>query len=171
MFKLYFYDKNSFSKTRRLEWSSNWVELELECSILDLNRIEHTLLARANRTSWSFCSSELFEHELLFDELNRTDILVRRACNSNFDLYKNLELNSQIVSWTINFVRRAELSKQFCSTSWLEYQVLFELELWTSFNVLILRLSFELYSSSRVELKKSVWIQFDDYINDDKTYN
>ncbi len=78
------------------------------------------------------CSSELLELELLFDELNQTDIFVRRALNSNFDSYKNLELSSQIVSWTVDFVRRTELNKQFCSTSWAEQAILFDKLTWVS---------------------------------------
>jgi hypothetical protein len=125
------------------------------------------VFVRTSRTSWDFYSNELLELELLFDELNRTNILVYRTFNSNFDSYKNLELSSQIVNWTVNFARRAELNKQFCSTNWLEYQVLFELEFWTSSDVLTLRLSFGFCSSDWVGLKKRVRTQLDGYTSRD----
>ncbi len=131
-------------------------------------RIERAgVFVRTDRTNWDFCSSGLFELELLFDELNRTDILVRRTLNSIFDSYKNLELSSQIVNWTVNFARRAELNKQFCPTNWLEYQVLFEPEPWTSSDVLILRLGFGFCSSDWVGLKKSVRTQPDGHTKDE----
>ncbi len=78
-----------------IEWPSSWIKPELGCPILGLGRVGHILLARADRTDWGFCSSELLELGLLFDELNRTDIVVRRTLNSNFGSYKKLGLRDQ----------------------------------------------------------------------------
>jgi hypothetical protein len=76
------------------------------------------------------CSSELLELGLLFDELNEINIFVRRALNSNFDSYKNLELSFRIVSWIVDFVRQAELNKQFRSTNEAEQAILLDELTW-----------------------------------------
>jgi hypothetical protein len=151
----------------KLEWSSSWVESELEYSILDLSRIEHILLARASQTSWDFCSSELLELELLFNEMNRTNIFVRaNYSSSNFcptnwiektylfvEHSTRISIYTKISSWASN----RELNSRFCSKSWAKQAILFDELNWISNYVRQIDLSIKFCSSSSFELVRVFW--------------
>jgi hypothetical protein len=124
--------RNSFTSISLIEWSSGWVEPELGRPTLGLGRVEHTLLARADRTGWGFCPNGSNGLRFLSGRITRARTFVRRVESNRHTCPSSTQPEFRFIQKSRIGLSNRGLNSQFCPTGWAGQAILSDELTWVS---------------------------------------